>query len=199
MREQVKIQKVRGNPDNPRVIKNDKFKKLVNSIKEFPEMLELRPIVVDEDMMVLGGNMRLKACMDAGLKKVWIEIAKDLTEEQKKEFIVKDNAGFGEWDWDVLANEWDSVKLTEWGLDVWENEDDKKKDDDIEEIEFSEYLDESNNYVVLFFDNDIDWLSAQTHFDIDSKYSRRANGKPWSKGVGRVLNGGEYLKRIKKI
>ena len=178
MREQVKIQKVRGNPDNPRVIKNDKFKKLVNSIKEFPEMLELRPIVVDEDMMVLGGNMRLKACMDAGLKKVWIEIAKDLTEEQKKEFIVKDNAGFGEWDWDVLANEWDSVKLTEWGLDVWENEDDKKKDDDIEEIEFSEYLDESNNYVVLFFDNDIDWLSAQTHFDIDSKYSRRANGKP---------------------
>ena len=199
MKEQIKIHKIKGNPDNPRVIKNDKFKKLVKSIKEFPEMLELRPIVVDEEMMVLGGNMRLRACMEAGLKEVWIEVAKDLTEEQKKEFIVKDNASFGEWDWDVLANEWDSVKLADWGIDVWENEDDREAAIDEEEIEFSEYLDESNNYVVLFFDNDIDWLSAQTHFDIDSKYSRRQNGKPWSKGVGRVLNGGKYLKEIKKI
>ena len=199
MKEQIKIHKIKGNPDNPRVIKNDKFKKLVKSIKEFPEMLELRPIVVDEEMMVLGGNMRLRACTEAGLKEVWIEVAKDLTEEQKKEFIVKDNASFGEWDWDVLANEWDSVKLADWGIDVWENEDDREAAIDEEEIEFSEYLDESNNYVVLFFDNDIDWLSAQTHFDIDSKYSRRQNGKPWSKGVGRVLNGGKYLKEIKKI
>lgn len=199
MKEKIKIQKIKGNPNNPRVIKNDKFKKLVSSIKEFPQMLELRPIVVDEDMMVLGGNMRLKACMDAGMKEVWIQVAKDLTEEQKREFIVKDNASFGEWDWDILANEWDSVKLAEWGLDVWENEDDKEDEEEVEEIEFSEYLDESNNYVVLYFNNDIDWLSAQTHFELDSKYSRRANGKPWSKGVGRVLSGGEYLKRIKKI
>ena len=136
MKQQVKLYKIKGNPNNPRIIKNDKFKKLVKSIQEFPEMLKLRPIVVDEDMMVLGGNMRLKASKDAGLKEVWIEVAEGLTEEQKKEFIVKDNVGFGEWEWDMLANEWDSVQLAEWGLDVWQNEDDVE---DIEEvIDFNE-------------------------------------------------------------
>ena len=129
MKQQVKISKVKGNPSNPRIIKNDKFKKLVKSIKEFPEMLKLRPIVVDEDFMVLGGNMRLKASKEAGLSEVWIDIAEGLTEEQKKEFIVKDNVGFGEWEWDILANEWDSVELAEWGLDVWENLDDTKEDE----------------------------------------------------------------------
>tara|TARA_R100001460_G_scaffold22341_1_gene45434 strand:- start:459 stop:977 length:519 start_codon:yes stop_codon:yes gene_type:complete len=129
MKQQVKISKVKANPSNPRIIKNDKFKKLVKSIQDFPEMLKLRPIVVDEDMMVLGGNMRLKASKDAGLKEVWIEVAEGLSEEQKKEFIVKDNVGFGEWEWDMLANEWDSVQLAEWGLDVWENEDDKQNND----------------------------------------------------------------------
>ncbi len=123
MKQQVKISKLKGNPSNPRIIKNDKFKKLVKSIKEFPEMLKLRPIVVDENYMVLGGNMRLKASKEAGLKEVWIEVAEGLTEEQKKEFIVKDNVGFGEWEWDMLANEWDSVKLADWGLDVWQSED----------------------------------------------------------------------------
>ena len=93
-------------------------------------MLKLRPIVVDEDMIVLGGNMRLKASKDAGLKEVWIDIAEGLTEEQKKEFIVKDNVGFGEWEWDMLANEWDSVQLAEWGLDVWENQDDAIVEED---------------------------------------------------------------------
>ena len=130
MKQQVKISQVKGNPDNPRIIKNDKFKKLVKSIQEFPEMLKLRPIVVDEDMIVLGGNMRLKASKEAGLKEVWIEVAEGLTEEQKKEFIVKDNVGFGEWEWDMLGNEWDSVELAEWGLDVWQNEDDIETSDE---------------------------------------------------------------------
>ena len=130
MKQQVKISKVNGNPNNPRIIKNDKFKKLVKSIQEFPEMLKLRPIVVDEDMMVLGGNMRLKASKDAGLKEVWIEVAEGLSEEKKKEFIVKDNVGFGEWEWDMLANEWDSVQLADWGLDVWQNEDDIETTDE---------------------------------------------------------------------
>lgn len=143
MKQQVKISKVKGNPSNPRIIKNDKFKKLVKSIQEFPEMLKLRPIVVDEDFMVLGGNMRLKASKDAGLSEVWIDIAEGLTEEQKKEFIVKDNVGFGEWEWDILANEWDSVQLAEWGLDVWENLDDAEpeagliEDDEIPEVKES--------------------------------------------------------------
>ena len=86
MKQQVKIYKIKKNPNNPRIIKNDKFKKLVSSIQEFPEMLKLRPIVVDEDMMVLGGNMRLKASKEAGLKEVWIDIAEGLTDEQKKDY-----------------------------------------------------------------------------------------------------------------
>jgi ParB-like chromosome segregation protein Spo0J len=114
----VKISEIKTNPKNPRLIKDDKFKKLVKSIKEFPQMLELRPIVVDENNIVLGGNMRLKACIEVGLKEVFIVKAEDLTEQQKDEFIVKDNVGFGEWDWDILANEWDTEKLQDWGLDL---------------------------------------------------------------------------------
>ena len=118
----LKINQLKSNESNPRIIKEAKFKKLVKSIQDFPEMLELRPIIVDEDMTILGGNMRYKACVHAGLKEVDVKIAKGLTEEQKKEFIVKDNVGFGEWDWDSLGNEWDNVKLGEWGMDVWQPE-----------------------------------------------------------------------------
>jgi site-specific DNA-methyltransferase (adenine-specific) len=114
----ISISKVKANPNNPRIIKDDKFEKLVKSIKEFPKMLELRPIVVNEDMIVLGGNMRLKACKEAGLKEIPIIKAIELTEEQQKEFIIKDNVGFGEWDWNDLANNWDADKLNEWGLDI---------------------------------------------------------------------------------
>ena len=114
----VKLSEVIPNPNNPRQIKDDKFKKLVESIKNFPEMLSLRPIVVNDNMVVLGGNMRLKACKEAGLKEVPIIKASELTDEQQKEFIIKDNVGFGEWDWDQLANEWDVEQLTDWGLDV---------------------------------------------------------------------------------
>jgi len=116
--EKVKISDVKTNPKNPRLIKDEKFRKLVKSIIEFPQMLELRPIVVDENNIVLGGNMRLKALKEAGFKEVTIVRANGLTEQQKDEFIVKDNVGFGEWDWDMLANEWDADKLDEWGLDV---------------------------------------------------------------------------------
>ena len=114
----VKINSIKTNPKNPRLIKDDKFKKLVKSIQEFPQMLELRPIVVDENNIILGGNMRYKACIEAGLKEIYILKAEDLTELQKDEFIVKDNVGFGEWDWDSLANEWDTEKLQDWGLDL---------------------------------------------------------------------------------
>jgi hypothetical protein len=116
--ERVDIKQVLPNPDNPRFIKDYKFEKLVKSVKEFPEMLELRPIVVNQDMIVLGGNMRLKACEEAGLKEVPIIFADNLTPEQEKEFIIKDNSSFGEWDWDLLANEWDSEQLLDWGMDI---------------------------------------------------------------------------------
>ena len=114
----VKLSEVKSNPNNPRIIKDDKFSKLVKSIKEFPKMLEIRPIVVNADMIVLGGNMRLKACKEAGLKEVPVIFADDLTEDEQKQFIIKDNVGFGEWDWDMLANEWEPELIEAWGLDV---------------------------------------------------------------------------------
>lgn len=114
----VKLTDIKPNPNNPRLVKDDKFSKLVQSIKDFPEMLELRPIVVNDDMIVLGGNMRLKACKEAGLKEVPIIKASQLTEEQQREFIIKDNLGYGEWDWEMIANEWDADKLNEWGMDI---------------------------------------------------------------------------------
>jgi len=122
------IEELRLNPNNPRFIKEDKYKKLLASIREFPEMLDLRPIVVDSEGIVLGGNMRLRACKEAGLKEVPVIYADQLTEEQKREFIIKDNVGFGEWDWDVLANEWDAVVLDAWGLDVPEFDIEEEKE-----------------------------------------------------------------------
>ena len=118
MIEEVNIKLIIPNPSNPRIIKDTKFAKLVKSIKDFPEMLTIRPIVVDHYMVVLGGNMRLKACIEAGLKRVSIIRANNLTADQQKEFIIKDNVGYGEWDWDILANQWDEHLLNDWGLDV---------------------------------------------------------------------------------
>jgi ParB-like chromosome segregation protein Spo0J len=112
------ITEIKSNPNNPRLIKDHKFKQLVKSIQDFPQMLELRPIVIDENNMVLGGNMRLKACIEAGLTDVPVIHANNLTEAQKKEFIIKDNISFGEHDWDALANEWNIIELDEWGLDI---------------------------------------------------------------------------------
>jgi serine protease inhibitor ecotin len=114
----TKISEVKLNPNNPRLIKDDNFKKLVQSIKDFPEMLDIRPIVVNQDMVILGGNMRFKACKEAGLKEVPIIVADNLTEEQQREFLIKDNTSGGEWDFEMLANEWDSEQLEAWGLDL---------------------------------------------------------------------------------
>ena len=116
--EKIEVSKLKANPDNPRTISKDKFKKLVKSIKEFPQMLKIRPIVVDEDMIVLGGNMRLQALKKLGIEETHYIQEKDLTPEQKEQFIIKDNVGFGDWDWDMLANEWDVSKLEDWAVNV---------------------------------------------------------------------------------
>jgi site-specific DNA-methyltransferase (adenine-specific) len=116
--EWVKTKDIIPNENNPRILKDDKFKKLVQSIKDFPEMLEIRPIVVNNEMMILGGNMRWKAIQEIGIKEIPIIKAENLTEEQQREFLIKDNVGFGEWDWDALANDWNPEELNEWGLDV---------------------------------------------------------------------------------
>lgn len=139
--QKVKLSEIKSNPNNPRIIKDDKFKKLVKSIKEFPKMLEIRPIVVNQDMIVLGGNMRLKASKEAGLKEVFIVKADDLTEEEQKQFIIKDNVGFGEWDWDMLANEWEADLLEEWGMNVpsWSINEPEEQKKDLTEYDFENF------------------------------------------------------------
>ena len=137
----VKLSEIKSNPNNPRIIKDDKFRKLVKSIQEFPKMLEIRPIVVNADMIVLGGNMRLKACKEAGLKEVPVIFADDLTEDEQKQFIIKDNIGFGEWDWDMLANEWEPELLESWGLDVPSWQDTPDYSDKNQEIDVDDYTD----------------------------------------------------------
>ena len=117
----MKLSEIKPNPNNPRILKDEKFKKLVKSIEEFPKMMELRPIVIDNSNMVLGGNMRLKALQHLKFKEIpdtWVKQADQLTEDEKQRFIIADNVGFGEWDWDIIANEWDADKLEEWGLDL---------------------------------------------------------------------------------
>jgi hypothetical protein len=116
--QRAKLDTLKPNPKNPRVIKDDKFQKLVQSIRAFPQMLEVRPIVCTPDGVVLGGNMRLRACKEAGLREVPVHVVSWL-DSQQEEFIIKDNVGYGEWDWDILANEWDANQLEDWGLDVW--------------------------------------------------------------------------------
>ncbi|MGO3285923.1 MAG: ParB N-terminal domain-containing protein [Mesonia sp.] len=129
----LSIKDIKPNPNNPRLIKDNKFEKLVHSIKEFPQMLELRPIVLNKDMIILGGNMRFKACKEAGMKEIPVQIAENLTPEQEKEFIIKDNTSGGEWDWNMIASEWDSEQLEDWGLDLpgfdAEDEPEEKKED----------------------------------------------------------------------
>lgn len=115
----VPLSKLKPNPNNPRVLKDQKFKQLVKSLEALPSMLDVRPIVVDENWTVLGGNMRLRALQELKVAKVPVTQVTDWTEDQKREFIIKDNLAFGEWDWDVLANEWDATQLEDWGLDVW--------------------------------------------------------------------------------
>lgn len=144
MIEKVNINNIFPNPVNPRIIKDFKFKKLVKSIKEFPEMLKLRPIVVNSEMGILGGNMRYKACKEVGLKEVYIIKANNLTDNQIEQFIIKDNVGFGQWDWDMLANQWDTQLLSDWGLDVLELE----ENFDEGEISEDDNINEKNEVVI---------------------------------------------------
>ncbi len=178
----MNINEIKPNPNNPRIIKDDKFKKLVKSIQDFPQMLELRPIVIDENNVVLGGNMRLKACIEAGLKDVPVKQAKELTEEQKKEFIVKDNVGYGEWDWDDLANNWNVEDLTEWGLDIpgWANGH-SINDMSENELDFTEEFDPigvSNNLtrIVIIFDTEIEAIDyIKNKLPENTEYKRKAS------------------------
>ena len=163
--ETVKISEVKLNPNNPRLIKDDKFKKLVRSIKDFPEMLNIRPIVVNKDMIILGGNMRYKACKEAGLKEIPIIIT-DLSEEKQREFLIKDNTSGGEWDWEVLANEWNSEELESWGLDIPELKaiDESEEGDEIK-IPKSLQVIPKKEYILIMADEDSEeWQELQSIF-----------------------------------
>jgi hypothetical protein len=198
---QTKLSEIKPNPNNPRVIKDHKFAQLVKSIQDFPEMLQIRPIVVNAEMVVLGGNMRLKACKEAGLKEVPVIFADSLTEEQQKEFIIKDNVGFGEWDWDQLANEWDEDELNEWGLDVpvdLKNNDTDINEEDIIEHEQSVQLLPGKEYLLIFFDSDQDFEQAK--MDLKLKMVRRGGYKSGSDfdsvSLERVLEFNDFKERL---
>ena len=163
----IEVSKLKLNPKNPRTIKKDKFEKLKKSIKELPKMLKLRPIVVDEDFVVLGGNMRLQAVKDLGIKEVHYIQESELTEEEKKQFIIKDNSSFGDWDWDILANEWNNNELNEWGLDVWVEDDDpkdKKIDEDKFASEIDTYINAQIKQIVLYYNSD-DFKNSLENFE----------------------------------
>ncbi len=170
MKQRLSINKIKPNAVNPRYIKDHKFKKLVKSIKTFPEMLEKRPIIVDENLIVLGGNMRLKASIEAGLKEVWIDIAEGWSEDQKKEFIIKDNVGFGEWDWDILANEWNKFAIQDWGLSLPIFQDNLSNNDEYKgmnpDLELESFMNAEIKRLYLVYDSEtyskvIDWFNKK--------------------------------------
>jgi hypothetical protein len=162
----LKLSEIKLNTNNPRIIKDDKFKKLVQSIKDFPEMLDIRPIVVNADMIILGGNMRFKACKEAGLKEIPVIVADNLTEEQQREFLIKDNTSGGELDFEMLANEWDVEQLEDWGLDMPELKaiDDAEEGDEIK-IPKSLQVIPKKEYILIMADEDSDeWQELQNIF-----------------------------------
>lgn len=175
--EEVKISEVKLNPNNPRIVKDEKFQKLVQSIKDFPEMLRIRPIVVNSDMITLGGNMRLKACKAAGLKKIPIIKADNLSDEQQREFIIKDNIGYGEWEWNLLKSEWDENELNEWGIEMpsWliNHEANNLTDEDVDLNEEFDPIGISKGFqrVVFIFDGKDEAESYLNNLNI--KYEKR--------------------------
>ena len=196
----VKINSITSNVDNPRLIKDFKFGKLVDSIKQFPEMLKIRPIVVNKDNVILGGNMRYKASVQAGLKEVYIIQADELTEEQEREFVVKDNVGFGEWDWDILANDWDANLLEDWGLDLpIDDQIDKMEEDDEIELPQSVQLEPPKEYILIMAEpNSVDWEELKEMLQL--KMVRRGGYKKGSAfdavSLERVLWWDDFKKRL---
>lgn len=178
--EYKKITEIKLNPNNPRLIKDDKFRKLTESIKSFPEMLEIRPIVVNKEMIILGGNMRFRACQEAGLKKIPVIVA-DLSEEKQREFLIKDNVSGGEWDWDILLSEWKDVELESWGIDFPESISESKEDFEKKVSAYDDSnclypiipkFDEKQELFVIICENEIDanWLREKLNMQKMKSY-----------------------------
>lgn len=179
----VKISKVKVNKSNPRLIKDDKFKQLVKSIQEFPKMLEVRPIVVDKDYVVLGGNMRLRACQEAGLKEIPIIVADRLTEKEQREFIIKDNVSFGEWDWETIFNDWDTNELLDWGMNINMAKDMGRIDDlhdAIDDVGLPDFDTIDKPYkITISFDNEEDREEYVKTFDLKIMKKQIINWSTW--------------------
>lgn len=191
----IKVSELKLNDSNPRKITKAKLKKLRDDIKnQKGRFLKSFPIVIDEHNIVISGNQRLKSLISLGYEELeddWVVKESNLTEEQRRYIIINGNTHEGEWE---ESEDWSRDELVNWGV-----MDQLKKDDPIEgKVKFSEFIGEENNYIVLKFNNDVDWLQAKTHFDLKTVSSKRANGKEWIKGVGRVVDGAEYLKKLKK-
>jgi ParB-like chromosome segregation protein Spo0J len=197
--ESLPISKVRPNSENPRYIKDEKFKKLVKSLRDFPEMANVRPIVVNTEMVVLGGNMRLKAMQEAGWSEVPVQVV-DWSEEKQREFIIKDNVGFGEWDWDELANTWDAEELNEWGLDVPNLEEiDKLEDGEEIELPQSVQLEPPMEYILVMAEpNSVEWEELKEILQL--RMVRRGGYKKGSEfdavALERVLNWNDLKERL---
>lgn len=180
-KDSIKLSTIKKNPNNPRIIKDEAFEKLCNSIKQFPKMMELRPMVIDDNNIVLGGNMRLAALKHLQYKEVpaaWVKRAEDLTEEEKQRFIIADNVGFGLWDWEQLANEWDAEQLNEWGLEV------PAFDAEPSEDELSE--DEKNKPATIKITfKDVEQLQAAQN-DIQELIDRKYQGAYFSVSAGEL-------------
>ena len=194
---QVNIDKIIPYHNNPR--KNQAIDKVASSINEYGFQ---QPIVVDPNMVVIVGHTRLLASKKLGLKKVPIAIA-DLSKSQAKAYRLADNRTNEDSSWDEELLKGELLDL-EGLLDLTGFEDnelekllEEPEPEDEPDVEFSEEIGEANNYIVLVFKNDIDWLSAQTHFNLKTVSSKRQNGKPWSKGIGRVVDGAKYITELK--
>jgi ParB-like chromosome segregation protein Spo0J len=195
----VKVAAIKSNPKNPRLIKDDKFKKLVKSIKEFPEMETVRPIVVNKDMVILGGNMRYKAMIECGYKEVNVEVV-DWSEQKQNEFIIKDNVGYGEWSWDDIANEWDMEQIEDWGMDL-PLFDKIDNIEDGEEIEFEQsvQLEPPKEYILIMAEpNSVEWEELKETLKL--KIVRRGGYKEGSPvdsiALERVLYWNDFKNRL---
>lgn len=194
----LKVSEIKTNPDNPRVIKDSKFAKLVNSLVEFPEMAEVREVVVNKDHVILGGNMRFKAMKEAGWKEIPVRVV-DWSEEKQREFVIKDNVSGGDWDWDLLANEWSLDQLDEWGLEVPVNDRiDNMEDGDEIEFEQSVQIEPPQEYVMIIAEpNSVEWEELKEKIKL--KMVRRGGYKKGSAfdsvGLERVIDWKDFKDR----
>lgn len=201
----IELKKIKENPDNPRLIKDENFEKLCKSIKEFPKMMALRPIIVREDWVVLGGNMRRKALEVLGYEKIpeeWVKKATDFTEEEQKRFLVTDNVGFGEWDWEILQKDWDVSALTEWNLDVPIEKmiDGMDEEDDELEFEQSVQIAPADEYIMIIAPpNSPEWDEIKEKLKL--KIVRRGGykkGSPFdANSIERVIEWNDFKTRYK--